>query len=93
MEKGKNTGDALTMSTILWYAVFIWFASSLFSQSLYMALNGVPYDALALLKDLGPLYYVVLVVELFVWICIGSLVVKKIAQKAGFGPFTPSPTA
>ena len=93
MEKEGNTGDTLTMSTVLWYAVFIWFASSLFSQSLYMALNGVPYDALTLLKDLGPLYYVVLVVELFVWICIGSPVVTKIAKKAGFGPLTLSPTA
>ena len=93
MEKEGNTGDTLTMTTVLRYAVFIWFASSLLSQSLYMALNGVPYDALTLLKDLGPLYYVVLVVELFVWICIGSLVVKKIAKKAGFGPLTLSPTA
>ncbi len=51
--------DGVQMSTLLWYAIFVWFASSLFSQSLYMAFNGVPYDAVALLQNLGPIYYLV----------------------------------
>jgi len=72
---------ALTMSTVMWYAIFVWFASSLFSQSLYMAFNGVPYDAVALLQNLGPVYYLVLVIELVVWISLGSLLVKKVVTK------------
>ena len=72
---------ALTMSTVMWYAIFVWFASSLFSQSLYMAFNGVPNDAVALLQNLGPVYYLVLVIELVVWISLGSLLVKKVVTK------------
>ena len=72
---------ALTMSTVMWYAIFVWFASSLFSQSLYMAFNGVPYDAVALLQNLGPAYYIVLAIELVVWISLGSLLVKKVVNK------------
>lgn len=71
----------LTMSTVMWYAIFVWFASSLFSQSLYMAFNGVPYDAVALLQNLGPVYYIVLAIELIVWISLGSLLVKKVVTK------------
>jgi len=72
---------ALSMSTVMWYAIFVWFASSLFSQSLYMAFNGVPYDAVALLQNLGPVYYLVLAIELVVWISLGSLLVKKVVTK------------
>lgn len=71
----------LTMSTVMWYAIFVWFASSLFSQSLYMAFHGVPYDAVALLQNLGPVYYIVLAIELIVWISLGSLLVKKVVTK------------
>ena len=74
----------LTMSTVMWYAIFVWFASSLFSQSLYMAFNGVPYDAVALLQNLGPVYYIVLAIELIVWISLGSLLVKKVVTKTRF---------
>lgn len=78
----SETGTkALTMSTVMWYAIFVWFASSLFSQSLYMAFNGVPYDAVALLQNLGPVYYLVLAIELVVWISLGSLLVKKVVTK------------
>lgn len=83
---------SLDMSTLLWYAIFVWFASSLFSQSLYMAFNGVPYDAVALLQNLGPVYYVVLVIELFVWISLGSLLVRKVLKKTWASP-SPKPLA
>lgn len=83
---------SLDMSTLLWYAIFVWFASSLFSQSLYMAFNGVPYDAVALLQNLGPVYYVVLVIELFVWVSLGSLLVRKVLKKTWASP-SPKPLA
>ena len=81
MGTGETETKALTMSTVMWYAIFVWFASSLFSQSLYMAFNGVPYDAVALLQNLGPVYYLVLAIELVVWISLGSLLVKKVVTK------------
>ena len=83
---------SLNMSTLLWYAIFVWFASSLFSQSLYMAFNGVPYDAVALLQNLGPIYYIVLVIEMFVWISLGSLLVRKVLKKTWASP-SPKPLA
>ena len=85
VETGRNN---TTMSAMLWYATFIWFASNLFSQSLYMAFNGVPYDALTLLQDLGPLYYIVVVIEVVVWISLGVLLVKKAVQRTWFGSTT-----
>ena len=81
MGTSETERKALTMSTLMWYAIFVWFASSLFSQSLYMAFNGVPYDAVALLQNLGPVYYLVLAIELVVWISLGSLLVKKVVTK------------
>ena len=50
-----------------WYAVFIWFGASLFSQSLYMAFNGTPYDANILLNSVGPFAWILIGIELFVW--------------------------
>ena len=81
MGTSETKTRALTTSTVMWYAIFVWFASSLFSQSLYMAFNGVPYDAVALLQNLGPVYYIVLAIELVVWISLGSLLVKKVVNK------------
>ena len=92
METVEEQPDALEMSTLLWYAIFVWFASSLFSQSVYMAFNGVPYDAVALLQNLGPIYYLVLAIELFVWISLGSLLVKKVIKKTWTSP-SPKPIA
>jgi len=81
MGTSETKTRAPTMNTVMWYAIFVWFASSLFSQSLYMAFNGVPYDAVALLQNLGPVYYIVLAIELVVWISLGSLLVKKVVNK------------
>jgi hypothetical protein len=46
-----------------------------------MALNGEPYDAITMLKELGPVYYIVVIVELAVWISLASLLVRKVVQK------------
>lgn len=92
METVEGQPKALDTTTVLWYAIFVWFASSLFSQSLYMAFNGVPYDAVALLQNLGPVYYLVLVIELFVWISLGSLLVKKVLKKT-WTTSSPKPIA
>lgn len=92
METREDQPRSLNMNTLLWYAIFVWFASSLFSQSLYMAFNGVPYDAVALLQNLGPVYYIVLVIELFVWISLGSLLVRKVLKKTWASP-SPKPLA
>ncbi len=66
MERAK-AGEDWSISTMCWYAVFIWFGASLFSQSLYMAFNGSPYDANMLLDSVGPFAWVVIVFELLIW--------------------------
>ena len=55
------------MGNILWFAVLIWFSSSLLSQSAYMATHGLPYDAVSMLKSLGPVYYLVVLMEITLW--------------------------
>ena len=66
MEREK-TGEDWSISTMCWYAVFIWFGASLFSQSLFMAFNGSPYDANLLLDSVGPFAWVVIGFELLIW--------------------------
>ena len=66
------------VSTMCWYAVFIWFGASLFSQSLYMAFNGAPYDANMLLNSVGPFAWVVIGFELLVWGFLASPLVENL---------------
>ena len=70
-----------TRNTFFWLAVVVWFSSSLLSQAAYVAFYGVPYDAISLLKEFGPLYYAVLIVELLMWAGIGSVVFLRFAKK------------
>tara|TARA_B110000444_G_scaffold259679_1_gene304218 strand:- start:40843 stop:41124 length:282 start_codon:yes stop_codon:yes gene_type:complete len=73
--------DDWKLGTICWFAVVVWFSSSLLSQAAYMAFYGVPYDAVTLLKQFGPLYYAVMIVELFIWISLGTLIFLRFARK------------
>ena len=73
--------DDWKLGTIFWFAVVVWFSSSLLSQAAYMAFYGVPYDAIVLLKQFGPLYYAVVIVELFIWAGLASVLVMKCARK------------
>ena len=81
MGKAIEAREEWKSGTILWFAVVIWFSSSLLSQAAYMALYGVPYDAVTLLKQFGPLYYAVLIIELSMWIGIGAIVFMKFSRK------------
>ena len=38
------------LGNILWFAVLVWFSSSVLSQSAYMAIHGLPYDAVSMLE-------------------------------------------
>ncbi len=81
MAKENVVKDDWELGTIFWYAVVIWFSSSLLSQSVYMAFYGVPYDAVVLLKQFGPLYYAVMIVELFIWAGLASVLLVRVARK------------
>ena len=67
MRQLKTAPDDWPLGNILWFAVLIWFSSSLLSQSVYMAIHGLPYDAVAMLGTLGPAYYIIVGLELVMW--------------------------
>jgi hypothetical protein len=68
MKHLERAPDDWPMGNILWFAVLIWFSSSLLSQSAYMATHGLPYDAVSMLKSLGPVYYLVVLMEITLWV-------------------------
>ena len=78
------------LGNILWFAVLVWFSSSLLSQSAYMAIHGLPYDAVSMLESLGPFYYVVVLLEVAMW---GSLLFMgwiKLSRARRASPRPPS---
>jgi len=93
MGKTSESREEWKLGTIFWFAVVVWFSSSLLSQAAYMAFYGVPYDAVALLRELGPLYYVVLIFELLMWAGVASVVFMRFAKKMVPKFQSPLPTA
>ena len=89
MKNTERNIDDWPMGNILWFAVLIWFSSSLLSQSAYMAIHGLPYDSISMLKTLGPVYYLVVLVELAMW---GGLLLMgyyKLSKARRTGGATP----
>ena len=77
-----GTKKEWALSTICWYAVFVWFGAALFSQSLYMAFYGTPYDANLLLESAVPFAWIMIGIEILVWgflaLVIGGIVANRI---------------
>lgn len=67
-----------SIQTMMWYAVLIWFSASLLSQSLYLAFNREPYDAVELLRTLGPIYYLIFFIEIVMWVTLIFLGYSKV---------------
>ena len=89
MKQLERAPDDWPMGNILWFAVLIWFSSSLLSQSAYMATHGLPYDAVSMLKSLGPVYYLVLLVEITLWVGLLMMGWVKLAR-ARRAPLAPA---
>jgi len=73
------------LSVMCWYAVLIWFAASLFSQVLHIAKFGVPYNVDILLDSIGPYAWIIIGIELSIWIMILVYCVIKIVKRFGIG--------
>ena len=59
----------------------VWFVANLLSQALYISINGTPYDGVAMLASLGAYYYLILAIEVFLWLWfLCYLLVKAIKQ-------------
>ena len=74
------------MGGILWYAVLIWFSSSVLSQALFIGFYGVPYDAIDLLGGIGPAYIGLVIIEMTMWITLAGFSVAKMARKLKLKP-------
>jgi len=73
--------DDWPLTTICWYAIFVWFGASLFSQSVYMAKYGIPYDANVILDSLGVFAWIVIGIEIIVWITLLGLLAFKFSDR------------
>jgi len=85
LESENNTGEKILRRELkahgvrfAWAVVVIWFSANLLSQALYMGINGGPYDASAMLSSLGAWYWVLLFLELGIWVLFGLLVLTRI---------------
>jgi len=79
--ESENSREDWPLSTMCWYAVFIWFGASLFSQSVYIAFYGNPYDANIMLEAAGPFAWILIGIELIVWVMIAIFVGGKVSNR------------
>ncbi len=91
MEKNTETRKDWPVGTLLWFAVVIWFSSSLLSQSAYLAINGLPYDAVSMLKSLGPIYYVIIGLEIAMWVGLLTWGGRRLARRREDPVKSPTP--
>ncbi|DAC49325.1 MAG: hypothetical protein DWC03_06535 [Candidatus Poseidoniales archaeon] len=93
MKRIQQAPDDWPLGNILWFAVLVWFSSSLLSQSAYMAIHGLPYDAVSMLKSLGPFYYLIIALELAMWgglLVMGWLKLSRARQPKSTPPVIPA---
>ena len=69
------------ITTMAWYAVLVWFSSSVLSQVAHIAVYGIPYSANSLLLALGPMYWIVVFIEVVMWAVVASLVLLKVTSR------------
>ena len=80
----ENKGKRI--SHYMLFALAIWFCANLLSQSAFMAIYGIPYDAITLLKSLGPIYYAIMLAELLLWVFAGGWLIKWFTAKLSANP-------
>ncbi|MDA0648865.1 MAG: hypothetical protein O3B00_05710 [archaeon] len=77
---------------MLWYAVLIWFSSSILSQALFIGFYGIPYDAIDLFGGIGPAYIGLVLIEITMWILLAGLSVVKMVRKLKLKPVNIVPS-
>lgn len=77
---------------MLWYAVLIWFSSSILSQALFIGFYGIPYDAIDLFGGIGPAYIGLVLIEITIWILLAGLSVVKMVRKLKLKPVNIVPS-
>ena len=72
--------DQITVKVFFWM-ILCWSAANLFAQALYMGLNGVPFDAFAMIDSLGNWYYAVVIAEVAVSTYVAFYFAKRLVSK------------
>ena len=65
------------ISPILGAILAIWFVANLTSQLVFISIHGSPYDGIAMLMSLGPIYIAILVAEAILWVWVLFYVAYK----------------
>ena len=65
------------ISPLLGATLAIWFVANLTSQLIFISIHGSPYDGLAMLMSLGPIYIAILIAETILWIWVLFYVAYK----------------
>ena len=63
-----ETTSKIKLSPLMITILAVWFVANLLSQVLYISINGNPYDGVAMLTSLGTYYYLILAIEVFLWL-------------------------
>ncbi len=61
--------------------VMSWAAANLFAQAVYIGFNGVPFDGIAMIDSLGSWYYVLIFIEIAVWMYVAVYFGKRLLTK------------
>ncbi len=56
----------------------VWAAANLFAQAAYIGFYGVPFDGLAMIDSLGNWYYLLVAIEIGVWVYVAVFFVKRL---------------
>jgi hypothetical protein len=68
-------------ATIGWYAIVIWFCANLLSQAAHIGIYGIPYDSQMLLADLGPFAWILISVEVIIWLVLSVIIAVKATKR------------
>ena len=89
--ESENSLNDWSVSMMSWYAVLMWFGASLFSQVAYLAIYGTPYDVNMLLDAAGPFAWLLIGIEIVVWVVMAVFIGKKVSNRIQLKrPETPS---
>ncbi|MBT4920661.1 MAG: hypothetical protein HON10_04640 [Euryarchaeota archaeon] len=77
MEKNNMRKSIKQTSPLLVAILGIWFVANLASQLVFISIHGSPYDGLAMLMSLGPIYIAILIAEAILWVWVLFYVAYK----------------
>jgi len=67
------SGERSDLETFGWSMVIIWVCANVLSQAAYIGRFGKPYDTSTMLLSIGQWYWILIAIEVVVWILLGIL--------------------